>query len=158
MLKDEVNKGWQLPLPPDAAIELPGCEVAPLGMEIQNTIDERGRTQQKYRMTHDQTFLPSGEADRSVNDRVDKTKLTEMQFGKAFTRLIYYIAYLLLVYPDEKNYSLRWTGSPCTYESTSGLARRRSRARAWTDCYCSHYGSPLGGRPTRPNGAKSPRS
>ena len=102
MLKDEVKKGWQLPLPPDAALELPGCEVAPLGMEVQSTIDERGKTQQKHRLTHDQTFSPSGKNDRSVNGRVDKTELTAMQFGKAFSRLIYYIAYLRSVYPDEK--------------------------------------------------------
>jgi hypothetical protein len=30
MLKYEVKRGWQLPLPKEAALELPHCEVAPL--------------------------------------------------------------------------------------------------------------------------------
>ena len=103
MLKDKVEKGWQLPLPPDAAFKLPGCEVAPLGMEVLSTIDEEGRK----RSTDSSTIIPScppasGEEGRSVNNRVDKTKLTGMQFGKAFSRLIYCIAYLRSVYPDEK--------------------------------------------------------
>jgi hypothetical protein len=105
MLKDEVEKGWQLPLPLMQHWNYPaGCEVTPLGMEVQSTIDKWGRTQKKHRLTPDQTFSPSGgEEGRSVNDRVDKTKLTGMQFGKAFSRLIYYIAYLRSVYPDKKS-------------------------------------------------------
>ncbi|KAI2489507.1 hypothetical protein MHU86_25084 [Fragilaria crotonensis] len=40
MLKDEASRGWQLPLP-RAALEIKGCEVAPLGMVAQTSIDER---------------------------------------------------------------------------------------------------------------------
>ena len=32
LLKDEVKRGWQLPLQKEAALEMPGCEVAPLGV------------------------------------------------------------------------------------------------------------------------------
>ncbi|KAI2496591.1 hypothetical protein MHU86_17919 [Fragilaria crotonensis] len=41
MLKDEASRGWQLPLPREAALEIKGCEVAPLGMVAQTSIDER---------------------------------------------------------------------------------------------------------------------
>jgi hypothetical protein len=51
---------------------------------------------------HNQTFSSSGEEGRSVKDRVNNTKLTGMQFGKAFSRLIYYIAYFRSIFPDEK--------------------------------------------------------
>jgi hypothetical protein len=44
MLKDEVERGWQLPLPEEATLEIPGCEVAPLGMVVQTTIDEASRS------------------------------------------------------------------------------------------------------------------
>jgi hypothetical protein len=33
MFKGEVERGWQLPLPKEAALVILGCEVAPLGME-----------------------------------------------------------------------------------------------------------------------------
>ena len=45
MLKGEVVNGWQLLLPKEAALEIPGCEVAPLGMVAQTTIDEEGELQ-----------------------------------------------------------------------------------------------------------------
>ncbi|KAI2497777.1 hypothetical protein MHU86_16719 [Fragilaria crotonensis] len=41
MLKDEASRGWQLPLPREAALEIKGCEVAPLGMVAQTSIDEK---------------------------------------------------------------------------------------------------------------------
>ena len=47
MLKEEVERGWQLPLPRDAALEIKGCEVAPLGMVAQTSIDEKGQTIKK---------------------------------------------------------------------------------------------------------------
>ena len=31
-----------------------GCEVAPLGMVAQTTIDEKGNAKSKFRLTHDQ--------------------------------------------------------------------------------------------------------
>jgi hypothetical protein len=62
-----------LPLPKEAALKKPGCEVAPLGMVVQTTIDEEREPQRKLRLTHDQSFKPKGSSGRSVNDRVDKT-------------------------------------------------------------------------------------
>jgi hypothetical protein len=41
MLKEEVEQGWQLPLPRSAALMIKGCEVAPLGMVAQTTIDKK---------------------------------------------------------------------------------------------------------------------
>ncbi len=43
MLKEEVELSWQLPLPKRAALEIPECEVAPLGMVVRMTIDEKRR-------------------------------------------------------------------------------------------------------------------
>ena len=43
MLKDEVERGWQLPLPKEAALEIKGCEVALLGMVAQTSIDEKDK-------------------------------------------------------------------------------------------------------------------
>ena len=73
---------------------IPGCEVAPLGMVAQTTIDEGGEPQRKLRLTHDQSFSPKGSSSRSINDRVDETTLTPARFGKAFSRFLYHISYL----------------------------------------------------------------
>ena len=104
MLKDEVERGWQLPLPEEAALEIPGCEVAPLGMVVQTTIDEEGEPQRKLRLTHDQSFNPKGSSGLSVNDRVDETILTPARFGKAFSRFLYHISYLRRIKTDEPIY------------------------------------------------------
>ena len=42
MLKEKVAKGWQLLLPKEATMELPGCEVAPLGVVSQWTAARAG--------------------------------------------------------------------------------------------------------------------
>ncbi len=101
MLKEEVGRGWQLPLPREAALEIRGCEVAPLGMVAQTSIDEKGNPIDKLRLTHDQSFSPSGTPGRSVNDRVDTSQLTVARFGKAFSRLLYHISYLRQLWPDD---------------------------------------------------------
>jgi hypothetical protein len=86
MLKEEVERGWQLPLPKSEALTIKGCEVASLlGMVAQSTIDEKGNAKSKFRLTHDQSFNPSRTEKRSVNDRVDTSQLTVARFGKAFS-------------------------------------------------------------------------
>jgi hypothetical protein len=99
-----VERGWQLPLPEEAALEIPGCEVAPLGMVVQTTIDEEGEPQRKLRLTHDQSFNPKGSSGLSVNDRVDETILTPARFGKALSRILYHISYLRQIKTDEPIY------------------------------------------------------
>jgi hypothetical protein len=92
MLKDEVERGWQLPLPRSAALLIKGYEVTPLGMVAQTTIDGKGNAKSKLRLTHDQCFNPSRTEKRSVNDRVDASQLTFARFGKAFSQFIYHIS------------------------------------------------------------------
>ena len=101
MLKGEVERGLQLPLPKEAALVIPGCEVAPLGIVAQTTIDEQGEPQRKLRLTHDQSFNPKSSSSRSVNDRVNETTLTPARFGKAFSRFLYHISYLRRIKTDE---------------------------------------------------------
>jgi hypothetical protein len=102
LLKDKVERGWQLPLPRSAALLIKGCEVAPLGMVAQTMIDGKGNAKSKFRLTHNQSFNPSRTEKRSVNDRVDASQLTVARFGKAFSRFIYHICYLRQLYPDER--------------------------------------------------------
>ncbi|KAI2507350.1 hypothetical protein MHU86_7070 [Fragilaria crotonensis] len=101
MLREEMERGWQLPLPKEAALKIEGCEVAPLGMVAQTSIDEKGQTIKKLRLTHDQSFNPSGIPGRSVNNRVDMSQLTIARFGRAFIRLMYHISYLRQLWPKD---------------------------------------------------------
>lgn len=94
MLRDEVVRMWQLPLPPSAVLSLPGCAIAPMGLALQDTINEHGDTVPKWRITHDQTFEVEPGANRSVNHRVKFDKLTQCQFGTALLRYIHFILHL----------------------------------------------------------------
>ena len=94
MLKEEVDRGWQLPLPKETALEIPGFEVALLGMVVQTTINKEGDLQRKLRQTHDQSFNPKGTSGHSVHDRLDETILTPARFGKVFSQFLYHISYL----------------------------------------------------------------
>ncbi|KAI2505693.1 hypothetical protein MHU86_8752 [Fragilaria crotonensis] len=102
MLRDEVRRGWQLPLPREAALELPNCEVAPLGITEQHTIDEDGNRVPKLRLTHDQSFNMTRGAKRSVNDRVDVSQLTPARFGRALSRLLHSVCFLRRRFPQER--------------------------------------------------------
>ena len=102
MLKEEVSRGWQLPLPKEAALELPGCEVAPLGVVSQWTIEADGSRRPKLRLTHDQSFNATPGKRRSVNDRVITEDLTPARFGRALMRFLHYICLLRRKFPGER--------------------------------------------------------
>jgi hypothetical protein len=101
MMKAEVGHGWQLPLPPAAALLIPGAVIAPMGLVEQATINERGEIVDKLRVTHDQSFNPVRGTHRSVNDRVDRTLLTPCMFGRALLRHIHQIVALRHRHPAE---------------------------------------------------------
>jgi hypothetical protein len=89
LLHKEVQRGWQLPLPPEKLTLLPGAVVAPLGLVSQATINDRGEVIPKDRITHDQSFNFS--ARNSVNSRVILDSLTPCRYGTALRRLLHYI-------------------------------------------------------------------
>ena len=102
MLKDEVKRGWQLPLPKEAALELPHCEVAPLGVVSQTTLGADGTKETKLRLTHDQSFNATRGMRRSVNDRVDVDRLTPARFGRALLRFLHYTCKLRRNFPRDR--------------------------------------------------------
>jgi hypothetical protein len=101
MLQDEVRHMWQLPLPPRAALELPGAIIAPVGLAHQLTINERGEIVPKQRLTHDQSFNVTPGTKRSFNDRLDLLSLTPCRYGHALIRFIHIIISLRLRHPHE---------------------------------------------------------
>jgi hypothetical protein len=87
----------QLPLPKEAALGLPGCEVV-----SQWTIGADGSRQPKLRLTHDQSFNATRGEKRSVNNRVVTADLAPARFGRALLRLLHYMCLLQRRFPNEK--------------------------------------------------------
>jgi hypothetical protein len=97
---EDIERGYALPLPPEIIYLIPNASLAPLGCQIQETINERGERIPKYRMTHDQSFPgPSG---NSINQRVIKEKLPQCMYSFVLLRSIHYIVYLRLKHPKTK--------------------------------------------------------
>jgi hypothetical protein len=99
--KKEIDKGWMLPLPPGAEKLLPFAEYCPTSMIEQMTIDDMGTFIEKKRPIHDQSFLQRA-SETSVNGRVHKQLLTDCMYGHMLSRVIHYILWLRLKFPDKR--------------------------------------------------------
>lgn len=97
-LEEEVLQGWQLVIPISLIPRIPGAIVSPMGVVEQNTINEQGRINTKWRVTHDQSFAFS--SGTSVNSRVQHEKLLECLYGWALKRLLHAIIYYRTQYPS----------------------------------------------------------
>ena len=86
LVSDDVTRGFALPLPLDKIRRIPGVLLAPLNIQLQKTINERGEIIPKNRMTHDQSW--KWQSGTSVNSRVDEEKLVPCYFGRALKRII----------------------------------------------------------------------
>ena len=100
LLIKEVERGWQLPLPPEKIHLLPNAVVAPMGIVTQATINKHGEIIPKDRLTHDQSFEFS--KGTSVNARVIFDRLTPCRYGTALRRFIHYIVELRQINPDTR--------------------------------------------------------
>ncbi len=86
LVSDNIIRGFALPLPLDKIRRIPGVLLAPLNIQLQKTINERGEIIPKNRMTHDQSW--KRQLGTSVNSRVDEEKLVPCYFGQALKRII----------------------------------------------------------------------
>jgi hypothetical protein len=90
-----------LPLPPGAESSIPFVEYCPTSMIEQMTIDDLGTFIEKKRPIHDQSH-PQHRSQTSVNGRVHKQLLTECFYGHMLNRVIHYILWLRLQYPNQR--------------------------------------------------------
>ena len=90
LVSEEITRGFYLPVTLECVRSLPGAEMAPQGIVIQNSINEKGEVIQKDRVTHDQSFKwPT--TGGSVNDRIRKDMLTDVVFGDMLRRVVHYV-------------------------------------------------------------------
>ena len=97
----EVEKGWILLLPDEEAKNIPGLELAPMGVADQIGISATGEFVSKLRVTHDLSF-PQEISGTSLNSRVVDTELEPCMFGHTLLRLVHHIIKLRNEYPKKK--------------------------------------------------------
>jgi hypothetical protein len=87
LVNSNVIHGFALPLPLNEIAQIQGILLAPLNIQVQNTINDMGRIVSKDRLTHDQSYKWSYSG-TSVNSRVDKGELLPCIYGGAIRRLV----------------------------------------------------------------------
>ncbi len=87
LAKKDMKYGYCIPLPLQKAKLIPNLLFAPMNIQHQNTIDEMGKTIDKERLTHDQSYKWSGSR-TSVNSSIVKELLMPCMYGTCLRRLI----------------------------------------------------------------------
>ena len=104
LLAKDVTHGFSVPIPINIIRLIPGAAVQPLGMVVQQTLDENGKPKVKRRLTQDLSFSsnPHPAPPRSINKRVDMTMYPEMVFGWCLPRILHFVASLRWHQPQLK--------------------------------------------------------
>jgi hypothetical protein len=102
IIKEDVERGFALPLPTSILHSIPQASLAPLGCVKQAALDSLGNRTFKHRMTHDQSF--PGPSNLSVNLRVQQDKLPSIMYSFALLRSVHYILSIRHRHPKVKIY------------------------------------------------------
>jgi hypothetical protein len=104
LLAKDVTHGFSVPIPMDVIRLIPGAAVQPLGMVVQQTLDEHGEPKVKRRLTQDLSFSssPAPAPSRSINKRIDMSRYPEMIFGWCLPRILHFVASLRWHKPQVK--------------------------------------------------------
>ena len=96
LLEKDVTHGFSVPVPVDTIRLIPGAAVQPLGMAVQQTLDENGEPKTKFRLTQDLSFSSAQPPapPRSINKRIDMSLYPEMVFGWCLQRILHFVSYL----------------------------------------------------------------
>lgn len=100
IIKDDVERGFALPLPITALHFLRKASLAPLGCAQQSLLDPSGNKTTKFQMTHDQSF--PGPSNLSVNLRVQQIKLPPIMYSFVLLWSIHYILTVHQRHPTTK--------------------------------------------------------
>ena len=99
--KNEVNRGWTLALPLRAAAKFTGGVYAPLGVVLQDTINEFGDIVPKKRLVHNMS--KEGKISKcSANSRTIDEELESVSYGFCHRRVIHCIVKLRQENPTQK--------------------------------------------------------
>lgn len=98
-INDDVIKGYAIPIPCGTELDIDGSMLCAVGTVTQKTLDEMGRTTEKDRLFHDQTFirLPSS---LSVNKLTNKLEFVGLHYGWTFYRILEQTIEMRRAFPD----------------------------------------------------------
>ena len=99
-MKSEVQLGYSLLLPLEAATQIRDGLIAPHNVIEHNTITETGEIVEKLGLTHNQSKVFS--SGTSVNGRVNKDALQDCMYGFCITRMVHYILALRRLHPFKR--------------------------------------------------------
>jgi hypothetical protein len=99
LVQDDIDRGFALPLPLIKIKKIPGILLAPLNIQLQKTINERGEIIPKDRLTHDQSW--KWQSETSVNSRLDEEQLMPCYFCQALRRIINWMVAARKQYPKK---------------------------------------------------------
>jgi hypothetical protein len=100
LVKDNAVRGFALPLPLNKINKILGILLAPLNIQLQKMINERGEIIPQNRLTCNQSWR--WQLGTSDNSRVDKEKLMPCYFGKALKRLINWAVAARKLHPKKR--------------------------------------------------------
>ena len=129
LLEKDLHHGYALPINEETAKKIVGGAWAPLNIQEQWSINEKGERIRKKRLTHDQSF-PGIASAQSVNDRVKVDSLEPLIYGYMFMRVIHMI------------HAMRWAHPNihillCKFDLASAYRRMHLSAKTATKCICS---------------------
>ena len=100
LVQDDIQAGFQLPIPKEIVRKIDGAVLAPYGIAEQFTINEFGERIEKNRLIHDQSFDFSD--GNSVNHRLITDDFHELRYGRCLLQIIHYAHALRLAQPKKR--------------------------------------------------------
>ena len=129
LVQKDVTHGYALPVEKEAASKIEGGAWAPLNIQEQWSINEKGERIMKKRLTHDQSF-PGLSSDQSINNRVDTDTLEPLIYGFMFMRVMHMIHVMRWAHPNIHILI-------CKFDLASAYRRMHLSAQMAAKCICS---------------------
>jgi hypothetical protein len=99
MEKDVIN-AFSIIVTLDCLRKLKDCEVYPMGLQNQTTVDEKGKVIPKKRLTHD--LSDERKEGKSINQRVKTEDLPDCMYGHALSRFLHLIHHIRFHSPGKR--------------------------------------------------------
>lgn len=99
-IKSDITRGFGILMNPDCAQKLKDAEIYPMGLQHQWSINEKGETIPKKRVSHD--LSNKKKTGLSINQRVIDELMPEVLFGYTLLRFLHLIHHIRYENPDQR--------------------------------------------------------
>ena len=129
LVSKDIEHGFAMPISLDTAKRIKDGRWAPLNIQEQWTIDEKGGKMMKKRLTHDQSF-PGLSSNIAINDQLQVEKLEPLIYGFMFIRLLHMIHAMRLAFPTIAILL-------CKFDLDAAYRRMHMHAATAAKCICT---------------------